>query len=162
MFKKLLSKENKLDTYLYKAKKFYAKAIVSELKDLELNSQTYSTDLAVEELGLDAELIESLVDDFVMQIIKYKPVFMMHIHNLAKQESAREVLDYQPLRDLAHKNLGVARNLRIINAQKILKDIMVEEDFDYLAYCVEVVEAYAITLRPEIAYKTSQDIKIKI
>jgi len=162
MFKKLLSKENKLDTYLNKAIKLYTRAVSGELRELELDLQEYSTDLAVKELGLDKELIDSLVDDFVVQIIKYKPVFMMHIENLSKQASSGEMLNYQVLRDLAHKNLGVARNLRIVNAQKILKDIMVEEDFDYLYYCVEILEAYVITLRPKVAYKTLQDIKIKI
>ena len=157
-FSKELSQEEELAKFLADARKIYAKAIEKELSSLSLDKTVYSVDSAVVELGLDKELIETLVEDFVTQIIKYIPIFMMHIENLKKNQ---EELDYTILRNLAHKNLGVARNLRISNAQKILNELMTKDSLSYLEKCVRILEAYVIILKPDIALKTLEHMEIK-
>ena len=65
------------------------------------------------------------------------------------------------LRDLAHKNLGVARNLRIRNSEKLLEKIMTEDDLNYIEKCVECLFARAVLLKPNQVYQTIRLIQIK-
>ena len=167
MFKKFnfikeLSKEEELQEYLFNANKVSKKALERELKELDISGYEYSTEEAIEGLGLDDEMIQDLVEDFVTQIIKYKPLFLMYIDELRKREKNSQTLDYTNLRELAHKNLGVARNLRIEDAQKILHELMSKDDLNYLEVCANALEACLIQLKPEIAFKTSKLIEIKI
>jgi len=122
---------------------------------------SYSTVEAVEELGLDEELIEHLVKDYVAQIIKSVIVFEEYIYELQSNKDAKQVLDYTNVRELAHKNLGVARNLRIKDGEKLLHDLMHEDDLEYLFKCIEVLRACAIRLKPLHAYHTIKLIEIK-
>ena len=73
----------------------------------------YSDIEAVEELGLDEEMISHLIEDYVSQIIKAIVQFEHMIYKLQNQKDAKKELDFSEIRDLAHKNLGVARNLRV-------------------------------------------------
>jgi len=121
----------------------------------------YSTNIAVEELGLDEELVNQLVEDYVVQIIKSKAVFAKYLDNLKKQKNNNKELDYVDFRELAHKNLGVARNLRIEDAQKLIYELMTKDDLDYLGKCLDVLMACAVRLRPELAQKTIKLIEVK-
>ena len=161
-FTKELSKEEELQEYLAHADKLYQKNLNRELKSLAILNYHYVTDEAVDELGLDDELIHDLLEDFVAQIVKYKPVFMMYIDRLKVDKKSSIELNYTPLRELAHKNLGVARNLRIKDAQKLLDELMKKDDLEYLTLCASTLEASVIKIKPEVALKTSKLMQIKV
>jgi len=127
----------------------------------EINNYKYSPDEAIEELGLERYLIEQLVEDYVIQIIKTKALFIEHLEVLKEDKENLKKLDYTPLRELAHKNLGVARNLRIEDGKKILTELMKVDDLDYLALCIEGLEFCAIRLKPKCAHETLELIDIK-
>jgi len=113
--------------------------------DVNEEDQNYSIDIAKKELGLDDVLIDSLIEDYVAQIISNIPLFKKY----AKDSDT----NLTTLKELAHKNLGVARNLRIKDMQKILKEIMNTDDRESLLKCIDYLEACAIVLKPKIAYK---------
>ncbi len=163
-FTKELSKEEELLKYISAAKKVPLVEIQNNIVDIDIDivNYKYSSSEAILELGLDDELIQDLIEDFVIQIVKYKPIFLMHIDKLRKKEKSGKVLDYTTLRDLAHKNLGVARNLRISDVQYILNELMKKDDLDYLEVCTKALESCVIKLKPEVAFKTSKLIEIKI
>jgi hypothetical protein len=75
------------------------------------------------------------------------------VKQIKKDISENKVPNFQPLRDLAHKNLGVARNLRIKDAQKILNNIMKEYDADIIEKYIDYLESCAILLKPKVAYE---------
>ena len=109
-------------------------------KQLNIVNYKYSIEKAIVELGLDNDLILELIEEFVLQIIRAKDVFLAYIDDLKKKQNSNMRLDYTELRDLAHKNLGVARNLRIDDTQKVLNELMTKDDLDYLRTCVYVLE----------------------
>lgn len=150
-FKKKSLHTKEFDNYLKTAKEVSNRLLQDELKELGIHGYVYSPGMAVEELGLDNGLVQDLIEDYVTQIIKNVPDFKNHIDRL---KTARDVANsFQPLRDLAHKNLGVAKNLRILDAQKILNELMKKEDLEYLNKCVDALEACAIILNPKVAHK---------
>jgi len=140
---KLFNKKNQNNT-------IYPKA----LKHLNLSGYVYNSKEAIEELGLDQELIEQLVEDYVIQIIKSLSQFEEYLYQLEKDNAARRPLEYTPFRDLAHKNLGVARNLRIEDGEKILNELMKKDDLEYLRVCLEGLRLSAIALNPKCANDT--------
>ena len=134
---------------------------INELKELDIKDYRYTTDAAVEELGLDEELINQLIEDYINQILHSNSYFVQYIEKLQDEiENSREP-DYTDLRELAHKNLGVARNLRIEDAQKLLYEIMKNNDLDYILKCLEALMASAILLKPKFAYDVLTLIKTK-
>jgi len=135
--------------------------IEQNLNDLDIHNYRYNIYIAVEELGLEEDLIIQLLEDYIIQILKSKITFYKHIQKLKKAELENITLDYTELRDLAHKNLGVARNLRIEDAQKILTILMKEDDLDYLRICVKALEVSAVKLNPLCAYETLRLIQVK-
>ncbi len=152
-----LSKEEEIHRML-DAANAVCKSISSQgLLNLDIEDYTYSPHEAVEELGLDEELVQQLLEDYVSQIIKSVVQFREHISILENKKSS----DYTPMRELAHKNLGVARNLRIKDAEKLLYELMKKDDLDYLKDCLMALELCAIKLKPTCAYETLQLIKIK-
>ena len=128
---------------------------------LHIDDYKYSTDEAVEELGLDVDLVNQLVEDYVIQILKSKAVFLGYIKGMRMAKEKSKELDYTPLRELAHKNLGVARNLRIKDAIKVLDELMRIDDLEQLTLCVKALESCAVRLNPKCAYDTLNLIKIK-
>jgi len=122
---------------------------------------TYDSAEAVAELGLDEELVEHLLEDYVTQIIKAVTQFEEMLYKLQSDKDAKLPLDYTELRDLAHKNLGVARNLRIGDATLLLEDLMKKDDLEYLFLCIETLRASAILLKPECAYNAIKLIELK-
>lgn len=137
---------------------FKAKQVCDSFFDEEY---LYSDEEAIEELGLDDELIHQLVEDYVIQILKTIPQFEEFIYDLQAKKDAKKELDYTALRELAHKNLGVARNLRIKDAEILLHDLMKKDDLEHLYICLEALHACAIKLKPECAYNTIKLIKVK-
>lgn len=133
----------------------------NELKYLNINNYQYTTDLAVEELGLEVELIEQLIEDYISQIIKSIPLFEQHLNKLKENKKLKLELDYTDMRELAHKNLGVARNLRIEDAEKILFRMMKTNELDCLLVCLNALLASTIILKPKYAYEIIKLIKIK-
>jgi len=135
-----------------------AKKVCSKFFSKDYN---YSDAEAMEELGLDDELIHQLVEDYVAQIIKSVSTFERLVYDLQNNKDSKKELDYTPLRELAHKNLGVARNLRIKDGEEVLYDLMKKDDLEYLYSCVEALQASAICLKPECAFNTIQLLEVK-
>lgn len=131
------------------------------IKDIGRVNSIYSPDLAIKELGVDLELLDQLIEDYVGQIIKACLVFKEFVAELQDLKTYTSNLDYTILRELAHKNLGVARNLRLDDSQKLLHKIMIGDDLDYISICVESLFACAVVLKPEHAYKTIRLIRVK-
>ncbi len=166
----MLNKSNYLDTLLeYKnTQQMVSSAymaldtlLLKKLKYLNIDDYYYDSDLAVEELGLDLELVYQLIDDYVMQILRSKQIFLKHINKLKLDKMNNTELDYTELRDFTHKNLGVARNLRIGDAEKLLFRMMKDDDLNNILICLEALIASAIILRPECAYNTLVLMRVK-
>lgn len=127
------------------------------LKELDISQYSYDPKEALDELGIELELINQLIEDYVTQIVKSKDQFVEYLKDMKDNKE----FDYTPLRELAHKNLGVARNLRIKDGRKILEEIMKEDDLDHLILCVIALEYAAIRLKPTCAYETLRLMEIK-
>jgi hypothetical protein len=146
-----------IDKLLYEGGSFIQK----KFEHLDISNYRYQINEAVYELCLDEETISELVKDYVVQILKSKAIFYKYIHELKKDRLDERNLDYTDIRNLAHKNLGVARNLRIKDAQKLLEVIMHESNLDYLRLCVKALEIGAVRLNPLCAYETIKLIEVK-
>jgi len=143
------------------ASKIYTLLSKNELSHLNLSQEEYSSSEAVEELGLDEELISELVEDYVSQIIRSLVQFESKLKTLQESQIKSDSMDYTPFRELAHKNLGVARNLRIKDAEVLLYELMTKDDLEYLMSCLEALEVSTIKLNPQKAYNTFKLIEIK-
>ena len=150
--KKIFQNRDSLDEYIDRAKQ-KCEQLRDLLSEVEENDHIYSIETTKEALGLDGELIDSLLEDYVAQIIRALPQFRKMIKEIRKDMKRGKKADFTSLHDLAHKNLGAARNLRIKDAQKILHFIMTNEDLDKIERCLEYLEACAILLKPEAAYE---------
>ncbi len=137
------------------------KASKKKLQHLPIAEYQYDPKLAVEELGIEHELVMQLLDDYVAQTIKAIVQFQEYIDVLQNSQNSHEKLDYTHFKELAHKNLGVARNLRIKDAELLLEELMKQEDIEYLIECLEALKACAIRLSPECAYDTLKLIEVK-
>lgn len=135
--------------------------VKQNLGHLDISNYSYEIEEAMEELSLESEIVLQLVEDYVIQILKSKIAFYASIHKLKRDALESRALDYTEIRNLAHKNLGVVRNLRIKDAQKILEEMMVEENLDYLRLYAKALEISAIKLNPLCAYETLNLIAVK-
>jgi len=160
-FKKELSKKEEIEKLLLKAREVCENLSHAELEKLDINRYVYSPTEAIEELGLDEELVHQLLEDYVIQILKSIHQFNIYIDIIRSSNNKSSALNYTNLRELAHKNLGVARNLRIKDAEKILYVLMKEDNLKYLEMCVKALESCAIKLKPECAYDTLKLLKVK-
>jgi len=160
-FFKKLSKQENIEQSVKNADLVCRDIVVSKLSHLDILDYRYSTKEARQELGLDDELIHQLVEDYVAQIIKASVQFEKYLANMTLLNENNTFCDYTPLRELVHKNLGVARNLRIKDAEILLYEMMIKEDLKYLGNCLQVLKACAIKLKPECAYNTFQLIELK-
>ena len=160
-FTKRLLKKREVKNLLNEANSVCLELSKDKLNHLEVCGYIYKSDIAVHELGLDDELVQQLVEDYVVQIIKAKLQFMTYLQKLQKSKQANLKLNYIPLRELAHKNLGVVKNLRIEDAQKILLELKSSDDLEYISLCLKLLEACAIKLKPTCAYNTIELIKVK-
>ncbi|WP_457747054.1 hypothetical protein [Sulfurimonas sp.] len=149
-------------TSLYEEAKEICDALASgALRSLDIKDYTYDAKEAVDELGIDEELVHQLVEDYVDQIVKSITQFEIYLETLQESQDNELTLDYVPFRELAHKNLGVARNLRIKDAEKLLYELMKKDDLEYLLTCLEALKVCAIKLSPARAFDTLNLIKVK-
>jgi len=155
------SKEDLIKAFLVSANNLCKEVLLNDLKDLQIAGYIYSSKEAVEELGLDDDLVHHLVEDYVAQVMKSIYTFADYLLELKIAQKANRTLDYTALRELAHKNLGVARNLRIKDAEKLLFELMKKDDLEYLELCIQALQACTIKLKPVCAYNTVTMIKIK-
>jgi len=125
------------------------------------NKYEYCDKEAVDELGLESELIDQLLEDYVIQVIKSLDLFREYIQTLQLQQKNNQTINFTPLRELAHKNLGVARNLRIKDSEEILLQLMRQENIEDFSHYIDILEACVIRLKPSVAYATLKLIKIK-
>jgi len=128
-------------------------------KAFDISNYTYNMNVAVEELGLDEDLINQLIEDYIIQILKSKLSFYNYIDKLKHSKVNGKVLNFDDIHNLAHKNLGVARNLRIEDAQKLLSVLLKDTDLEYMQKCTKALEFSAIRLNPLCAYETLKLIK---
>lgn len=135
--------------------------IKQNLEHLGISDYRYDISEAIIELSLEEEIVRQLIEDYVIQILKSKISFYKYIQELKKDILENKPLDYTNIRNLAHKNLGVVRNLRIKDAQKLLEVIMYEDDLDYLRLCIKALEISAVKLNPLCAYETLKLIAVK-
>lgn len=146
-----------IDTILNDGSSFLDK----HLKKLNISTYKYDINIAVEELGFEEELVHHLVEDYIIQILKSKLSFCNYIEELKQSKLDGKTLDFENIRNLAHKNLGVARNLRIEDAQILLTILLKDDDLDYMKNCAKALEISAVKLNPLCAYETLNLIKIK-
>ena len=159
-FDYILDSQN-IDTLLNDATLLCDDLTKGVLQSLDIADYHYNPQEAVEELGIDLELVNQLVDDYVAQVIRSIMQFEVYLEDLYTSQNKNEKMDYTPFRELAHKNLGVARNLRIKDAEKLLYELMKKEDLEYLVTCLEALKVCAIKLRPKCAFDTIRLIHVK-
>ena len=165
MQKDVIEKRNKtnselrhnIDKLIYDGYSFLQQNLI----DLDIHNYHYLIDNAMEELDLEHIIVIQLVEDYIIQIFKSTILFYQYIEDLKKDELNNLTLDYTELRNLAHKNLGVAKNLRINDGEKILTELLKKDDLDYLYICVKALEVSAVKLNPLCAYETLNLTEIK-
>ena len=137
-----------------------AHSLLEQAKKLYLDffdvNYIYSPLEASQELGLESELIQQLIQEYVIQLLQANVSFRKYLREFRKSQKNNQELDFTPFHDLAHKNLGVARNLRIKDCEEVLHGMMTEENLDYLSVLIEVLESCAIKLSPTTAFKALQ------
>lgn len=135
--------------------------VKKNLMHLDILNYKYEITEAILELSLEEEIILHLIEDYVIQILKAKIAFYRYIQELKQDSLDGKALDYTNIRDLAHKNLGVVRNLRIKDAEILLQTIMEEDHLDYIRIYVKALEISAMKLNPLCAYETLSLIAVK-
>ncbi len=157
-----LSKEKKIEITLTRVQEICDDVFKNRFDNLDFSSYKYSLNEAKNELGLDEEFIVQLIDDYIAQIFKANNIFEDLILNLRKQNYDDKKIILIQLHDLAHKNLGVVKNLHIKDAQILLNDLMTQHhDLNHLEDCVKGLQACAFKLNPEYAYNTLCLMKLK-
>ncbi|WP_345991660.1 hypothetical protein [Sulfurimonas sp. HSL-1716] len=117
----------------------------------------YDPSEAINELGLSEQLVYELVEDYVEQILRTYGEFKLYLSALWECRFLDQPLDYTPLRDLAHKNLGVAKNLRIEDGIALLKEIKNENDLDKISRYLNLLISRTIKLKPKKACEAMFD-----
>jgi len=158
---KALSKDRKIQLLYAQAIKVSHQVFISRFSNNKLKNYTYNPKIAAEELGLDEELVGELINDYISQILNTHHQFDNLINNILELHSIDKDMKMIELRNLAHKNLGVAKNLRIEDACIILNDLMIQDDIEYLQDCVNALEACAFKLNPNYAFSVLQVIELK-
>lgn len=156
-----LSLEQSFEAFLDEVADLCKKVYENSFQYLELKEYNYDIEKVVHELELDIELIKGFVDEFMVEIFKSKNLFLKHINKVQEDKENEREPDFKPLRDLAHKNLGVAKNLRIKSVEKLLAELMNSDDIEYMKKCLEALNACAVNLNPQHAYKTLKLLKIQ-
>jgi hypothetical protein len=144
-------------TYLDFAQTLFASVDNERIKSLYDIGYIYESEEVIEALGVPAELVDELIEDYVEQILRTYSEFQLHISLLWEKDFLGESLDFTPLRDLAHKNLGVAKNLRIEDATILLSEIKQEDDLKIISQCLELLVCSAIKLKPTKACEAMFD-----
>lgn len=145
--------DNEVEDFLDEANAKCKELSLELIKDFDLCSYQYDINKSIKELGLEKELIEQLIEEFISQVINNKPLFIEYIDKIKQAQLNGKNPNFTPLRDLAHKNLGVARNLDIDDAQKILYELKTNDSIECLTLFVELLEVSVIRLNPSYTYK---------
>lgn|GEM_PF-1287634 len=166
MFEKLttnpnLTKEQNVKLFCHEAIKLLKSLCHNDIKKLDICDYKYDTSEAVSELGLESELIEQLVEDYVIQVLKTQVSFLEQLQCCDEAKEKNNFFDLKIFRELAHKNLGVARNLRIRDGEKLLYAMMKSDDLEYLKVCLQALELVTIRLKPRCAYDTFKLMEVK-
>ncbi|MEA3227913.1 MAG: hypothetical protein U9P38_02450 [Campylobacterota bacterium] len=151
-FTNAISKEEDIENTLNSLSIICKEQTHQKFLELDICDYHYSIEQAMQDLDLDKELIEEFLDAYVIQILGVISQFEEYFEELRDNDHTMILFDYSYIRNLAHKNLGVARNLRIKDAEKLLNAMMKTENLEYLEICLEALELFAIRLRPTTAY----------
>ncbi len=121
----------------------------------------YDVHEAVQELGLDEELIEELLDEYVEQIFNTNVEFVDLMALMWEKDFLGISYSFEPFMNLVHKNLGVAKNLRIKDAVFILSTIQKLKDLDLITIYLDILISCTIKLRPKLATLSAIHLTIK-
>ena len=156
-----VSKDDNIASILKLAQSVCDKVIEHKQEEF---SPTYVFDYSkpAHELGLEEELIAQLIEDYIYQIFNSYNSFRTILDNISKSEEKDLDVHLIELKNLAHKNLGVARNLRIEDSQILLSELMNNHtDIEYLRKCVEALMGCSFKLNPSYAYDVLKLKKVK-
>ncbi len=156
-----LSKERKIQLLLSEAIKISHRVFIYRFNNDKLKNYKYDPSIASRELGLDDELVGELINDYISQIFNTIHQFDNIISNIRELKSIDREAKKLELKNLAHKNLGVAKNLRIEDAKIFLNDLMNKDDIEHLEDCVKALEVCAFKLNPPHAFNLLQVMKLK-
>ena len=156
-----LSKDKKIELIFDEATKTSYEILTNHFNNNKLKYYIYDSSIAVEELGLSQELIYQLVDDYISQILNTMYQFNKLINSIKELHGEDKEINIIELKSLAHKNLGVVKNLRIEDAELLLNDLMTKDDIEHLAICVKGLESCAFKLNPEYAFDVLELIELK-
>lgn len=157
-----LSKDKKVNIVLEYAQKICDDVFKNRFENSELSNYKYDLCEAENELGLEKELISQLIEDYITQIFKANDTFKNLLSSIYEKNCVDKQNKLDELHDLAHKNLGVVRNLHIKDAQILINDLMIKHnDLNHLKDCVKALQACAFKLNPEYAFNTLSLIKLK-
>jgi hypothetical protein len=119
----------------------------------QFSNYKYDYSIPANELGLEEELIAQLIEDYISQVFSSYKAFNTILEDMIKAD--KEHLDecLIELKNLAHKNIGVAKNLRIQDAQILLVELMNNcTDVKYLKKCIDALMSCAFKLNPTYAF----------
>ncbi|WP_373070130.1 hypothetical protein [Sulfurimonas sp.] len=156
-----LSKDDNIASILKLAQSVCDQVIEHKQEDF---SPTYVFDYSkpAHELGLEEELIAQLIEDYIYQVFNSYENFHKILDNVSTSDEQDLDEHLIELKNLAHKNLGVARNLRIEDSQILLTELMNNHtDIEYLKKCVEALMGCSFKLNPGYAYDVLKLKKIK-
>ncbi len=117
---------------------------------------SYNEAEAIEALGIESDLVQELLEDFAVQLIQSNVILQKQLHFLNDEQLYTKELDFTPFRNTIHKNLGVARNLRIKDCVMILNQLMIETDLESIEALLKVLESCALKISPHRAYEALQ------
>lgn len=110
---------------------------------------------AMEELGLPLEVIDDLLDDYVEQIFRTNIEFVNMMASMWEKNFLDEEFSFEPFKDLVHKNLGVAKNLRIQDAAFVLSELQKQSDLEVISLYLDALVSCAIKLKPKAAVRSA-------
>jgi len=160
-YSKNLSKEEEIATVLKDYDRLCRSIDHKVFKELDICDYKYTTDEAVKELCIDEDTVNTILNEYIKQLYDSLFIFDIMIKRLKLDQSLNKELNYTPLRELAHKNLGVARNLRIKDAEKLLTAIMHSDDLELIEISLDMLQYTTIRLDPELSYDVIKSVIAK-
>ena len=156
--------ENLPERYLLYAKKscFLIKSSNELVSDMLDCNYKYDINAVTSELGLDEDMICELLDDYVNQILVTNNEFVDILSYMWEKQFLGESFSLEPCLNLVHKNLGVAKNLRIEDAVLILSEIKKQSDVETISLYLDALVSCAIKLRPKQAVKSAVNLDIEL
>ncbi len=136
-----------------------ANEMISDVLDCNYK---YNVHEAMSELGLDEDTVYELLDDYVKQILVTNKEFIDIISYMWEKQFLGEEFSFQPCLNMVHKNLGVAKNLRIADAVLILSEIKKQKDVESISLYLDALVSCAIKLRPKQAVECAIDLDIEL